>query len=158
LAAVLAIIDTFVSLRPAISKGSPEDWQAIVDILSQVPFDKTSFKRIFNAFADNIYYEKSDPDRANAYLLGGAVPSNKQTIQYLYRNDALDNIEQLRSELSFLLNEQGEGGDANDITDALNYHDKATTAFTSYLALIPEADIRDARNYLLNKQQENEER
>ena len=45
----------------------------------------------FKHKADNIYY--SDPDRANAYLGGGAVPKNEQSIAYLLRNDVLTNLE-----------------------------------------------------------------
>jgi hypothetical protein len=40
-----------------------------ISILQQPKFAKTEFKRVFNAFADNIYF--SDPDRANLYLAGG---------------------------------------------------------------------------------------
>jgi hypothetical protein len=34
-------------------------------------YDTIAFKRIFNAYADNVYY--SDPDRANLYLGGGGT-------------------------------------------------------------------------------------
>ena len=50
------------------------------------PFATTEFKRIFNAYADNIYYS-SGSEEANAYLLGGATPSTRQTTQYLLRNE-----------------------------------------------------------------------
>ena len=61
-------------------------------------------KKTFNAFADNIYY--SDPDRANAYLGGGAVPKNEQSIAYLLRNDILTNVESLQAEVTYLIKEQ----------------------------------------------------
>jgi hypothetical protein len=38
-------------------------------LLQQERYQKIPFKRVFNAYADNIYY--SDPDRANLYLAGG---------------------------------------------------------------------------------------
>jgi hypothetical protein len=43
----------------------------MVALLAQPVYDTIEFKRIFNAFADNIYY--SDPDRANLYLAGGGT-------------------------------------------------------------------------------------
>jgi dimeric dUTPase (all-alpha-NTP-PPase superfamily) len=69
-------------------------FQNVNEILSQDVFDKIKFKKAFNAFADNIYY--SDPDRANLYLGGGAVPQSTQTIAYLLRNDVLTNVEDMR--------------------------------------------------------------
>ena len=64
------------------------------EILSHEIFVKIQFKKAFNAFADNIYY--SDPDRANLYLGGGAVPQSTQTLAYLLRNDVLTNVEDMR--------------------------------------------------------------
>eukprot|EP00557_Chaetoceros_sp_GSL56_P014230 CAMPEP_0176484954 /NCGR_PEP_ID=MMETSP0200_2-20121128/4782_1 /TAXON_ID=947934 /ORGANISM="Chaetoceros sp., Strain GSL56" /LENGTH=208 /DNA_ID=CAMNT_0017881567 /DNA_START=8 /DNA_END=631 /DNA_ORIENTATION=- len=66
-----------------------ENLAAANKILFKPQFEKIRFKKTFNAFADNIYY--SDPDRANAYLGGGAVPRNEQSIAYLLRNDILTN-------------------------------------------------------------------
>jgi len=40
-------------------------------ILKQPQYQKIEFKRIFNAYADNVYY--ADPDRANLYLGGGGA-------------------------------------------------------------------------------------
>jgi hypothetical protein len=47
------------------------DDSEMVALLSQSVYETIEFKRIFNAFADNIYY--SDPDRANLYLAGGGT-------------------------------------------------------------------------------------
>jgi hypothetical protein len=46
-------------------------YTTVMDILQQPQYDIIAFKRIFNAYADNIYY--SDPDRANVYLGGGGT-------------------------------------------------------------------------------------
>jgi hypothetical protein len=54
-----------VSSRPRLDDAE------MVALLSQPVYDTIEFKRIFNAFADNIYY--SDPDRANLYLAGGGT-------------------------------------------------------------------------------------
>ena len=78
--------------------STKEEYVAMFDtvnqILSHEIFDKIRFKKAFNAFADNIYY--SDPDRANLYLGGGAVPQSTQTLAYLLRNDVLTNTEDMR--------------------------------------------------------------
>ncbi|KAJ8603166.1 hypothetical protein CTAYLR_004604 [Chrysophaeum taylorii] len=142
LARIVVLSDAFKALRPAIAQGGPSEWRTIAETLGLPPFDKQSFKRTFNAYSDNIYY--SDPDRANVYLLGGTPPSNQQTIQYLHRNDALDNIEQLRSELDYLILEQ-----QTDVSDALAFHAKAVDAFDAYLALAPDADLKAAERLKL---------
>jgi len=138
LAAVLLVIDAFEALRPAL-----KDYEASLAVLEKPPFERKAFKKVFNAYADNIYY--ADPDRANLYLLGGATPTNKQTIQYLYRNEALDNIEQLKDELTFLMKD---GGSPDD---ALAYHDKATAALKSYLGLVPKAEYDEARTLVADR-------
>lgn len=62
-------------------------WPKALAILQNGNYEKIAFKKIFNAYSDNIYY--SDPDRANAYLGGGATPKNEQSIAYLLRNVGL---------------------------------------------------------------------
>lgn len=144
LAGVLAVMEAFGNLRPMIEQRS---YARVVTILSEPPFDKKSFKRIFNAYTDNVYY--SDPDRANVYLLGGAVPTTGQTMSYLYRNDALDHIDELRDDLIYLLDENAPSSSKeDDLRDALATHDKVTAAFQSYLNLVPPTDITDARRRL----------
>lgn len=120
-------------------------WTKARKTLADPAFEKKNFKRAFNAYSDNVYYERSDPDRANLYLLGGTPPSNKQTIQYLHRNDALDNVEKLQSEIDYLLtNKDGD----SDPSDAKAFYAAATKAFDAYFALCPEEDKRDARALL----------
>ena len=124
---------------------STRRWTKARKTLSDPAFEKKNFKRAFNAYSDNVYYERSDPDRANLYLLGGTPPSNKQTIQYLHRNDALDNVEKLQSEIDYLLtNKDGD----SDPSDAKAFYAAATKAFDAYFALCPEEDKRDARALL----------
>lgn len=147
LAKVLAMAATFDSFRQDIEQGDAAKWSKVSAALAADPFEKAAFKRAFNAYSDNIFY--SDPDRANLYLLGGTPPSTKQTIQYLHRNDALDNLELLRSELDYLVAETTKGpqGDT-DVADALTFHRKTVAAFDAYFALAPDAD-RTAASLLL---------
>lgn len=144
LAKVVAIVDAFAALKPLIVHGTSTEWRRVADILALEPFERKAFKRAFNAYADNIYY--ANPDRANVYLLGGTPPSTKQTIQYLYRNDALDNIEQLRGELEYLISHTD-----TDISDALAFHVKASSAFAAYLDLAPKQDLIAARKILQDR-------
>jgi hypothetical protein len=58
-------------------------YATVMDILQQPQYDIIAFKRIFNAYADNIYY--SDPDRANVYLGGGGTfPLCYIVVGYIY--------------------------------------------------------------------------
>ena len=120
--------------------GSGSDrkaWTAALDILQNPKYDKVQFKKVFNAYGDNIYY--SDPDRANLYLGGGATPTNEQSLAYLQRNEILTNLENLRAELEYLL----KSGD-NDKEDLLKYSDAATAAMKKYLELVPPKQMEEA--------------
>lgn len=120
-------------------------WMAARKALGQEPFTKKAFKRLFNAYSDNIWYV--NPDRANIYLGGGAAPSTWQTTQYMQRNDALTNIENAVSELDYLLSERKEGTlpEQLDATDLLEYMTAAVGAFQQYFKLAPEKDLKAAR-------------
>jgi len=89
-------------------------------------------------YADNIYYSSSSPE-ANAYLLGGATPSNKQTTQYLLRNEILKQLSELRDEIRYqqsIARGQCKLGDCIPETEvATEYMDKTLKAFRDYLAL-----------------------
>jgi hypothetical protein len=134
-------------------------FQNIKQILSQDIFDKIQFKKAFNAFADNIYY--SDPDRANLYLGGGAVPQSTQTLAYLMRNDVLTNVEDMRAETQYLLKElnkkkDGEtvvvgGGEGLDLEEIQKLSKAANEAMVKYLALVPPNELESARSKFTSK-------
>ena len=120
-------------------------------ILSKPEFQKITFKKTFNAFADNIYY--SDPDRANAYLGGGAVPKNEQSIAYLLRNDILTNVESLQAEVTYLIKEQkkitnGEETGPLETEDLYEYAKTASLSMKKYVELVPPAELELGRKYL----------
>jgi len=106
-------------------------------ILSKPAFEKKNFKKIFNAFADNIYY--SDPDRANLYLGGGATPKNEQSIAYLLRNDILTNVENLQAEVTYLIKEQ-KAGNPPETEDLYKYAKIAKDGMKKYLDLVPPSE------------------
>lgn len=119
----------------------PDGWRRAKATLATPAFATKAFKRAFNGYSDNVYYSRSDPDRANLYLLGGAPPSTAQTIAYLYRNDALDNVDRLRGEVDYLLESDGEGGPV----DARAFYAAAAKAFDEYFKLCDPADRSAAR-------------
>jgi hypothetical protein len=118
-----------------------ENWSQVQEIIKQPKYDKVPFKKAFNAFADNIYY--SDPDRANAYLGGGATPKTEQSIAYLLRNDILSNVEALQAEIDYLLGHPEE--DANDLYE---YARVASSIMQKYLELVPPNEMLKAKELL----------
>jgi len=131
-------------------------FEKISSILSQGLFDKIAFKKAFNAFADNIYY--SDPDRANLYLGGGAVPKTTQSLAYLVRNDVLTNVEDMRAEVIYLLKEVGKKGDGDVVTAAeleldeiMKMNRAANEGMVKYLGLVPPQELEAARAAFASK-------
>jgi hypothetical protein len=118
-----------------------DNWSQVQTIIKQPKYDKVPFKKAFNAFADNIYY--SDPDRANAYLGGGATPKTEQSIAYLLRNDILSNVEALQAEIEYLLGHPDE--DANDLYE---YARVASSIMQKYLELVPPNEMIKAKELL----------
>lgn len=130
---------------------------AINNILSTpILADKIIFKKSFNAFADNIYY--SDPDRANLYLGGGAIPKTTQSVAYLLRNEILTNLEDMKAEVQYLTKEVGKMKDSsNDEIVAMKDEDKldmdelfrlsntANDGMKKYLDLVPPRELEAAR-------------
>ena len=118
-------------------------------ILSKPAFDKINFKKAFNAFADNIYY--SDPDRANLYLGGGAIPKTTQSIAYLLRNDILTTVEDMRAEVQYLLREVGKKSAETTVLTDLELEEiyemsrVAAIGMKKYLDLVPPKELEAAR-------------
>lgn len=123
-------------------ENRPTSWQKALNILNDPKYEKVAFKKTFNAYGDNIYY--SDPDRANAYLGGGATPKTEQSIAYLLRNDILTNMENLRAELEYLLKNPSE----SDFEDLYSFADTCTSAMKKYLAIVPPNELEEAKTLI----------
>merc|ERR1712039_687207 len=82
----------------------PSEWPRLLQVVTSAPFTTLEFKKVFNAYSDNIYYSSSSAE-ANVYLLGGATPSTSQTTQYLLRNEALKQLGEYVDELRYQLNQ-----------------------------------------------------
>jgi hypothetical protein len=118
-------------------------------VLSQPQYQSKELKRMFNAFADNIYY--SDPDRANLYLAGGATPKTSQSLAYLLRNELLTSLDDLRTEIADLIKDLEGGGEkktAIDYSDVIDYGKKCNDAMSQYLALVPPDELKIAEQIL----------
>ena len=123
-------------------------WSSIISVLSTGPFDPSSnykeLKRIFNAYSDNIYYS-SDSAEANAYLLGGATPSSRQTNQYLLRNEIIKQVGEIVDELKY---QQGLPESERESAVAEEYIGLALKAFREYFSLAPPEEVANARSAL----------
>jgi len=120
---------------------SQDGYQQARDILTRPEYQKLQFKKLFNAYGDNIYY--SDGDRANLYLGGGATPRSEQSLAYLLRNDILTNLENLQAELDYLLKTPEESTD-----DLLMYSKTCKEAMDRYLQLVPPSQLKKARELM----------
>ena len=120
------------------------------EILTNKKFDTAPFKKTFNRYSDNIYY--SDPERANIYLAGGAVPNTQQTTQYLFRNSALTSIGDVKEDVRFLLEDVKKKKviDPQTVADAVDDCREALEAMTSYFELADPVDVKEARTIVYN--------
>ncbi|KAL7525414.1 hypothetical protein ACHAXR_000993 [Thalassiosira sp. AJA248-18] len=155
----LSTVDQLLNNNDSSSKPTTKEdytilFEKINKVLSKSQFDKINFKKAFNAFADNIYY--SDPDRANLYLGGGAIPKNTQSIAYMLRNDVLlTTIEDMRAEVQYLLKELGKLSDNGgvvvvgegglELEDMFGLSKVANGGMVKYLDLVPPKELEAAR-------------
>ena len=138
LARVLRLEDAIRAMGPQLA--SVDGRALALAALLSPSFETKAIKKAFNAYSDNVFYEKKDSDRANLYLAGGTPPSSKQTIQYMNRNDALDQVQLFRDELDYLKKNPAEQPE-----DAKAAQAAAVKAFDNYFALAPNEDIKAAR-------------
>ena len=110
-------------------------------ILSQPTYNKIQMKKVFNSNSDNVYY--SDPDRANVYLAGGAVPNAEQSLAYLLRNEVITAIENMQAEVDYVMQHAEEPKD-----DLYKYSQQALASMQQYLKIIPPHDIAKARELM----------
>ena len=141
---VIQLRETVRALKPTLASFDSSAWSAAQLKLSSGNFRTVEFKRVFNAFSDNIYYTSSTAE-ANAYLLGGATPSTSQTMQYLQRNEALKQIGDLRDELGYQI---GLPAEQRDVEYAQELLESTLKAFDAYLALAPPDQLKTARTAL----------
>ena len=139
--------DSYSSLSASLTslkegQQRPATYKFALDALAREPFaPKSSLKKVFNMYSDNIYYTKGS-QRANAYLGGGAVPSTGQTNAYLQRNVFIDNIDLIRSELTFLSGPDSDG----DEGDLLKFLADGKRSLAEYLQSCSPPEIKRAES------------
>lgn len=112
------------------------------------------FLSVILSFSLGLLLFQPDSERENKYLQGGASPSSRQTLQYLLRNDAIDNVEALTAEIAFLIRERetvAAGGDVEeadlDEKDLKMYLAKCKDSFDRYLGMVLQNEIDEATDY-----------
>ena len=93
-----------------------------------------------------LLHSYSDPDRANLYLGGGAIPQNSQSIAYLLRNDVLTNVEDMRAEVAYLLKVLRKGEGELELEDILAMSKMGKEGMAKYLDLVPPKELEAARS------------
>lgn len=104
-----------------------------------------------------------ESERENKYLQGGATPSSRQTIQYLLRNEVIDNVEALTAEVAYLVRERealtkdgginvsggGSAADSPDLDekDLKLYLGRCQGSFDRYLGMVLQNEIDEATEY-----------
>jgi len=132
-------------IRPLINDASR--FGGLLEALTTGPFELVEFKRIFNAYADNIYYVAGSPE-ANLYMLGGATPSTKQTTQYLLRNEAIKQLGEVADELRYQLKQPLE---KRETDVALEYMQNLLATFDEYLSYTPKQELETARSAVYSR-------
>jgi hypothetical protein len=141
---ILQMRQRLAALGPVLTRYDGATWTEMRLELSSGNFETVAFKKIFNAFSDNIYYGSETPE-ANAYLLGGATPSTSQTMQYLQRNEALKQLTDLRDELGY---QGGLPAEQRDVEYAQELLASTVKAFDAYFKLAPAEQLSFARKAL----------
>lgn len=139
LAQIVQMDATLAKLEPQLTDESK--WDAMLSVLTTGPFETLEFKRIFNAYSDNIYYA-SGSSEANAYMLGGATPSTAQTTQYLLRNEALRQLGELKDEIVYQKGLPVAKRENDVMTESLAACRKA---FADYFKLAPPEELKLAK-------------
>lgn len=151
---IVKLNEDFVDLQEALQRGDQTRFMEYSEQLATPAYSTASLKKIFNRYADNIFY--TNPDRFNMYLGGGAVPDTSQTTQYLLRNDILNKIDDIKIDLQLLdpLSAQKKtisGNQKDDrmrqhyVDDALDDCKQLLASFSEYLQLADSNDIQLAR-------------
>ena len=121
--------------------------RSILEVLNKEVYETVAFKKIFNKYADNIYY--SDPREANLYLGGGTTPTSKQTTQYLLRNDLLTSIGNIKGDVS-AMQKEGVTGEMV-LEDALDDIKEAQRSMEQYLEMADKEDVDVAKKLYDNR-------
>jgi hypothetical protein len=139
---IVDILSDIERVSALISTGKEVELTEAFTSLSSPKFETKLFKKTFNRYSDNIFI--SDPKRTNIYLAGGAMPTSLQTQQYLLRNQALTQLDNVRDDVRLMLEDVRKGQDptAQDVADAVDDCREALDAMKNYLQLADPEDVK----------------
>lgn len=113
------------------------DPQELSKVIMDLPIkvdEVPKLKKVFNAYADNIFFTP-ESQRGNKYLSGGAEPTSEQSVLYLLRNNIIDGLLALEAECRYVLTTQGNDND-NDNGDLEGARKELRDAVNLYLMKI----------------------
>ena len=143
---LLPIVEFEDGLNNAVTRlgkdKSDETLTSIRSFLFQSKYDTKNLKKLFNRYSDNIYY--TEPEKANIYLAGGAVPDSQQTQRYLLRNDILTYMDNVKEDFKALKADV----DFQTIADSEDDMRELQEALQAYLQSINQEDLVTARKVL----------
>jgi hypothetical protein len=142
---------------------TPKSCTTLLQLLTEtIPRNEIMFKRIFDAYSTPVSYKQKFMDQ-NAFLVyytkgydGRGRPgleeddtNSIQTLQYGYRNDTWDGMENLFVELEFY---GSKSKNDNDVTltskgELIDLIDKVLISLQAYLQLSPIADLDEAGDF-----------
>ena len=115
------------------------DPQELSKVIMDLPIkvdEVPKLKKVFNAYADNIFFTP-ESQRGNKYLSGGAEPTSEQSVLYLLRNNIIDGLLALEAECRYVLTTQGNDNDNdNDNGDLEGARKELRDAVNLYLMKI----------------------
>lgn len=157
-----SLIDAKLYLTKSNEVITPESCTTLLRLLTEtIPRDEIMFKRIFDAYSTPVSYKQNFMDK-NAFLVyytkGYDGPNRPgleeddtnsiQTVQYGYRNDVWEGMENLFVELEFYKSKSNDNdATLNSKGELINFIDKVLMSMHSYLQLSPAADLDEARRH-----------
>ena len=138
-------------------------------LISRLPTDEITFKRLFDTYSDQVSYKQQFLD-SNAFLVyytqgfdgpnrpsieresssgsSSDIVNEKQTIQFGLRNDAWIAWENCLVEYKYLT--EGGSGDEEEDNDFVEYLTQTIRAVDSYMSLAPSSDVKAAQQLIAN--------
>ena len=162
---IVAIEFSLINAKLYLTKSNmaitPESCTTLLRLLTEtIPRNEIMFKRIFDAYSTPVSYKQKFMDQ-NAFLVyytkgydGRGRPgleeddtNSIQTLQYGYRNDTWDGMENLFVELEFYSSKSKNDSDVtlNSKGELIDLFDKVLISLQAYLQLSPVADLDEAR-------------
>ena len=117
-------------------------------------FEKSNSKILVFLLFRLEWWERKSPStrHTNAHVTNTATPKSIQSLAYLLRNEILDNLDNLRAELQYQLQQESKNDDDKDDDEEVRQLITAAyTAMQKYLEIIPPNEYQSAMEILKKK-------